>query len=188
MSRGLSRLQLRILGLAVAVSRARNGVPMARTPVRHSDYRVRVVTGVWADIGTPLAAHVLGGVGLRPRGRIGDLQKVWLETTPAALSVRSVMSRALGSLLKRGLLAYKPYRSVEHHLDHGFVLTTTGLAAGLPHEPLVSDLERRLWLLKYGGTKERRPDWCLNELLPSPALALALTDHDRPPAPDPRAR
>jgi hypothetical protein len=173
MSRGLSRKQLKLLGLAIAVSRLRNGVPLARSPVSHPDYRIPVVTGVWADISTPLAAHVLGKVGLRPRWEIGGLQRVWLETTPHALSVRSAMSRALSSLMNRRMLAYKPYRAAQPHLDHGYVLTASGLAAGLTHELVVPELDRRLWLLKYKGTKERRVEWVLRELLPSPAVEEA---------------
>ena len=177
MSRGLSRRQLRILGLAVAVSRLRNGMPMARSPVSHPDYRIPVVTGVWADISPALAAHVLGGVGLRPRAQC---RHVWLETTPAALSIRSAMSRALSSLMKRGMLAYKPYRSEDHRLDHGYVLTASGLAAGLAHELIIPDLDRRLWLLKYEGTKEQRGKWALYEFLPSPLTC------DRPADPGTR--
>ena len=103
MSRGISTQQQQILGAAVAISRIRNGKPVARTPQRHPRFRVLVVTGVWPDISTYIASHLVGRVGLRRRNR-------WLsrlETTPTALATRSSISRAISLLLKRGLLASK---------------------------------------------------------------------------------
>lgn len=178
MSKGLSRQQLQILGLAVAISRYRNGEPMARVPRPHRDYRVPIVTGhVWPDLRTDVCAHVLGGVGLRSRttqwGR--EHGKVWLETTQPALTARSSISRAIASLLKRGHLAYRPifydWRSPspgEQKFGSGYCLTATGLAAGLPHEMTVPDLGFRLWLLDEYHHKERPADWQTPDFLPSP--------------------
>jgi hypothetical protein len=146
MSKGISTRQRQILGLAVAISRLRNGEPVARTPQPHPHFRVPVVTGVWPDISTYVAAHIVGGVGLRRDGRWKSL----LETTPVALAARSSISRAISSLLKRGLLAYRPYYQgdyVKFGRTHGYILTAAGLALGLSHEPTVPDLALRLWLM-----------------------------------------
>jgi hypothetical protein len=72
--------------------------------------------------------------------------------TPAALATRSSISRAITSLLNRGLLAYRPHRSGSGDYEqfgqiYGYVLTAAGLSAGLPHEPNVPDLALRLWLM-----------------------------------------
>ena len=156
MSKGISTQQQQILGAAVAVSRIRNGQPVARVPQQHPGFRVPVVTGVWPDISTYTASHLVAGVGLRRKDR-GTSR---LETTPAALATRSSISRAITSLLKRGLLAYRVSRrgSDDHEQfgqSGGYVLTATGLSAGLPHEPTVPDLALRLWLMddsyKNGG-------------------------------------
>jgi hypothetical protein len=149
MSKGISTQQGQILGAAVAISRIRNGQPVARTPQPHEGFRVPVVTGVWPDISTYIAAHIVGGVGLRRKDRATS----WLETTPAALATRSSISRAITSLLNRGLLAYRPHCSrsdgdyERFGRTYGYVLTAAGLAAGLPHEPAVPDLALRLWLM-----------------------------------------
>src|SRR6516164_4819645 len=103
MSKGLSRQQFRILGLTVAVSRMRNDAPRAYQPQSHPDWNVPVVLGVLPDLTVRLAAHVLGGCVLRPRP--SWLTKVTMETTPAAFSARSEISRAIPSLLRRQLLA-----------------------------------------------------------------------------------
>ena len=170
MSRGLSQRQLRVLGLAVTVSRLRNGAPVTYVPRLHPDWRVPVVTEGWADLTTPLAAHVLGGVGLRPK--YGG-STVYLETTPAALNARSASSRAITSLMKRGLLAYRPRDMPGSRDVAGYVLTARGLAAGLPYELVVPDLERRLWLLRVSFPKEEEHrDWQLYDFLPSPVYEL----------------
>jgi len=165
-SRGLSRQQLRLLGLATAVSRVRNGAPRAHLPVSHPNWRIPVVTGIPADLTTPLAAHVLGGVALRPRPRWHiSAGAVWLETTPTALAVRSAYSRAISSLLRRELVAYKADSP-----NHGYVLTAAGLDIGSAHELTVPDLARRLWLLDDQPRKERREEWGLRVVLRSPAF------------------
>lgn len=158
MSRGISTQQQQILGAAVAISRIRNGKPVARTPQRHPRFRVPVVTGVWPDISTYTASHLVGRVCLCGRN-------CWLsrrETTPTALATRSSISRAITSLLKRGLLAYRPPNGDYEQFGGtwGYVLTTTGLSSGLPHKPDVPDLALRLWLMDdtYGKTRwTRRP-------------------------------
>ena len=91
MSRGILPQQQPILGAALAISRIRNGEPVDRTPQRHPRFRVLVVTGVWPDISTYIASHLVGRVGLRRRNR-------WLsrlETTPTALATRRSISRAI---------------------------------------------------------------------------------------------
>lgn len=148
MSKGISTQQRQILGAAVAVSRIRNGEPVARSPRWHPEFRVPVVTGVWPDISTYTASHLVAGVGLRRKDRWTSR----LETTPTALAIRSSISRAITSLLKRGMLAYRPYCSNNGDYEqfgrtYGYVLTAAGLAAGLPHEPTVPDLALRLWLM-----------------------------------------
>ena len=168
MSRGLSQQQLRILGLAVAVSRLRNGAPVTYVPRSHPEWRIPVVTEGSADLTTPLAAHVLGGVGLRPR----QGSNVYLETTQAALNARSAISRAITSLMKRGLLAYRPRDYPGPRDVAGYVLTARGLAAGLPYELVVPDLERRLWLLRNSFPKDEQQDWRLHDFLPSPTHEL----------------
>jgi hypothetical protein len=148
MSKGISTQQQQILGAAVAVSRIRNGQPVARTPQPHPGFHIPVVTGVWPDISCYIASHLVAGVGLRRK----DWFTSRLETTPAALAARSSISRAITSLLKRELLAYRPTRPDSDDYDqfgitYGYVLTEAGLAAGLPHEPTVPDLALRLWLM-----------------------------------------
>jgi hypothetical protein len=131
-----------------------------------------VVTGVWADLDTALAAHTVGGVGLRPKYRGHTWNStVRLETTPVALGGRSAISRAIASLMRRGMLAYRPHRVGEHAFGSGYVLTATGLEAGLPHELTIADLDRRLWLLADRVRKERRNSWEIAESLPPPELA-----------------
>jgi hypothetical protein len=105
MSKGISTQQRQILGAAVAISRVRNGEPVARAPKWHPGFRVPVVTGVWPDISTYTASHIVAGVGLHRRDRLHSR----LETTPTALAIRSSISRAITSLLKRGMLAYRPH-------------------------------------------------------------------------------
>ena len=146
MSKGISTQQRQILGLAVAISRLRNGEPVARTPQPHPHFRIPIVTGVWPDISTYIAAHIVGGVGLRRDGKYESI----LETTQTALTARSSISRAISSLLKRGLVAYRPYVQGDYAKfgrEWGYALTSTGLAAGMPHEPVVPDLALRLWLM-----------------------------------------
>jgi hypothetical protein len=140
-------------------------------PISDPDYRIPVVLGVPPDLYTALAAHVVGGVGLLPHYRSQRSSSARLETTPEALGRRSATSRAIASLLKRGMLAYRPC----HWDHHGFVLTSAGLAAGLSHEPAIADLERRLWLLHKSRRTEEHPNWWLSvdELLPSPPVDLA---------------
>ena len=164
MSRGISRQQQRILGLAVAISRYRNGEPVARVPQPAGRYPIPTVRGRWPDVWTAIAAHILGGVALCRS--TGSGSKVFLETTQPARTTRSITARAIRSLLEWELLAYRP--------RHGYCLTTSGLAAGLPHELPVADLGRRLWLMEGDGTADKHPEWQMrwNEAtLPSPALS-----------------
>jgi hypothetical protein len=115
----------------------------------HQGFRVPVVTGVWPDISSYIASHLVAGVGLRRK----DWCTSQLETTPAALAARSSISRAITSLLNRGLLAYRANRPGSSDYEQfgragGYVLTEAGVAAGLPHEPTpVPDLALRLWLM-----------------------------------------
>jgi hypothetical protein len=170
MSRGLSRQQLQILGLAVAVSRLCNGTPLAHVPRSSTSYRVPITRNAWPDASVALAAHVLGGVVLRPRDRSGA--SVWLETTPAALNTRSAFSRAITSLLRRGLLVYVPHSYLSPLLACGYALTAAGLTIGAPNELAIADLERRIWLLNGTGRRVWRPDWAISEALPSPQISV----------------
>jgi hypothetical protein len=151
MSKGISTQQRQILGLAVAVSRLRNGEPVPRTPQPHPHFRVPVVTGVWPDVSAYIAAHIVGGVGLRRDSKYEAI----LETTPAALSARSSVSRAISSLFDRGLVAYRPSQGYCQFGSRtwGYALTFAGLAAGLPHEPTIPDLALRLWLMDHSYRK-----------------------------------
>src|SRR5215831_7179171 len=106
MSKGLSRQQLRLLGLAVAVSRLRHRKPRAHVPMLDRDGKTLVVKGAQPDLTTALAAHVVGGCGLQPRLR--GWPRYMLEATPVAMNRRSSISRAISSLRRRGLVAYKP--------------------------------------------------------------------------------
>ena len=94
-----------MLGLAVSVSRLNNGgEPVGHRTVTHTSYDVPIIiTGAGADLNTQIAAHVLHGVAMRPRSDRGD--SVYLDTSPVALSARVSISRALGRLQQRGLLA-----------------------------------------------------------------------------------
>jgi hypothetical protein len=90
MSKGISTQQQQILGAAVAISRIRNGNPVARMPQQHPRFRIPVVTGVWPDISTYIASHLVGGVGLRQKDRCTSQ----LETTPPALAPRGSLDGA----------------------------------------------------------------------------------------------
>lgn len=177
MSKGLSRQQRRLLGLAVAVSWLRYGTPRAHVAVTHRDWPFPVVIGVQPDLDAALAAHVLGRCGMRPQPSSISPVKFILETTPAVLSARSSLSRAMSSLERRGLLVYKPYGPIqEYGPGAGRVLTQTGLDHGLPYELVVPDLARLVWLTDNGflwfgnGRWEfaRHPEWEVREFLPSP--------------------
>ena len=74
--------------------------------------------------------------------------------------------------MKRGLLAYRPRDMPGSRDVAGYVLTARGLAAGLPYELVVPDLERRLWLLRVSFPKEEHRDWQLYDFLPSPVYEL----------------
>src|SRR5215469_5309187 len=112
MSKGLTRQQLRLLGLAVAVSRLRHGQPKSHVPLIDPEYRLvaqqlrlrcgfPVVHHMPPDLTIELAVHIVGGVGLIPHKpptpRLSHsgwrLIHMQLETTPAALSARSAISR-----------------------------------------------------------------------------------------------
>jgi hypothetical protein len=162
MSKGLSRQQCRILGLAVAISRLRNGAPVPRVPMPHRHWRVPVVTNGWPDVSIQIAVHVCGGAAIR---RIGSH---WcLDTARPALTARASISRAISSLVQRELLALRVYVQGETDLatfgrNDGYVLTAKGIAAGLPHEEEVPELALRLWRLdrnfrKHWTTETRHP-------------------------------
>jgi hypothetical protein len=166
------RRQQQLLGLAVAISRYHNGDPVARVPTPHPRYRIPVVQDkdIRPDIWTAIAAHIFGGVALRAQQTAGQ---VFLETTPAALAARSTFARALTSLLKRELLAYR---------GSSYCLTAAGLAAGLPHEPDIPDLDRRLWLVGYSRSPygpAEHPEWHVRtRILPSPERIVLRRGRD----------
>jgi hypothetical protein len=189
MSKGISSQQLDILGLAAAVSRLRNGQPMSHEPKPHPYWKVPVVVGTWRNtptgralggeaqvhITTAIAAHCVGGIGLRREmtqdTKPNHRESVLLETTASALSTRSSISRAIGTLLKRGMLAHRPLLPVEQGkppfgLHSGCVLTASGLAIGLLHEKIIHDLDYRLWLLQQWKRPEPiTPDWTIPTFL-----------------------
>jgi hypothetical protein len=183
-SRGLSDKQRHILGLAAAVSRLHNGEPIGHEPRQNSDPLwggQPVVTGmVRPDITVGLVAHVLYGVGLRRREGKFDKTKVWLETTPAALSARSSASHALTSLFKRGLVAFRGnVRAApdnEWRLGTGYVLSVAGLPTGLEYEWEIPDLRTRVRYLQY--STQRVGEWAESpfelppQFMPSPPPPL----------------
>jgi len=170
LSRGLSRQQLQILGLAVAVSRLRYGSPRAHVPRDTPGWNVPIVNGRPYDIHGALASHVLSGARWLPDNANGSTHStVHQDTSPAAMSARKSASRAIETLRKRGLLAYC---LIGRWWDSGYLLTTAGLATGLLHELRVPDLERRLWLLRIPAHKQKREEWNVLEPLSSPAFSL----------------
>jgi hypothetical protein len=178
MGKGLSPQQLTLLGLAVAVSRYRNGEPKARVPEMHPRWQVRVVTGpTRPDLHIRIAVHVLGGGYLRGRFPL-KRGYVFLDTRPETMSARAALSRAMSSLSKRGHLAHHLANEV-YGITDGLCLTASGLALGLPHEPDVPELGYRLWLLddRHSKTERGEEDWAAPEYLPPPG-----TDQDRIPA------
>lgn len=188
MSRGLSKQQNNILGLAVAVSRMRNGKPVGYVPRRDPRWRVPVVTGVCPDVTTAIAAHVLGGVGLRRRSWWYRYY-VHLETTPVALSTRASLSRAITGLEKRGCLAYRPYvHETERLFGRGHVLTGTGLVIGAEHEPTIPDLDYRLWLIddnKLADGQKVPAKWFNDDEGAPRFLASPGREHSPPPVVSP---
>jgi len=178
MSRGLSRQQLQILGLATAVSRLRYGAPRAHKPQVIDGWRVPVVLAPY-DVHGALAAHVLGGARWLPDTVRGSTHStVKLEKTPAAVRARGAMSRVITTLEGRGLLAYgfaaSPFggKAACDRGDYGSALTTAGLAIGLIHELRIPDLERRLWLWRIPADKQVREEWNVLEPLDPPEFSL----------------
>jgi hypothetical protein len=109
---------------------------------------------------------------------------VHLETTPAALSARASLSRAITCLEKRGCLACRPFTyGTEGLFGWGHVLTETGLATGADHEPTVPDLEYRLWLIddnKLAGGQKVPGKWFNNDKGAPQFLASPGSEHSRP--------
>jgi hypothetical protein len=154
MSKELSEKQRQILGLALAIHRIREEQP---------GERFRLVGG---DVDMSIAAHILGGVAIRPRrpmlgpGDDGD-PNVWLDTSKQARSARASISRALRLLAERRMLA----RTKAFAYD----LTVTGMKVALLNEPQgIPDLERRLWLLAIKEPDSAPRSWRLKEMLASP--------------------
>ena len=90
------------------------------------------MTGVWPDISTYTNFPPRRWCRPTPEG-VGGLRG-WKQLRPPWLSV-SLISRAITSLLKRGMLAYRPYCSEtmaitsNYGRTNGYVLTAAGLAA-----------------------------------------------------------
>jgi hypothetical protein len=141
------------------------------------------------DLTIALAVHIVGGVGLIPHKpstpRLSHsgwrLIHMQLETSPAALSAYSAISRAVSTLVERNQLAYAPWNHGEHTCgEHGgYVLTAAGLKNGLPHELMLPDLPRRVWLTdnfddsRQNSAYNDHPEWILNDFLPSPKFRSA---------------
>jgi hypothetical protein len=206
MSKGLSRRQLLILGLAAAVSRLRHGTPVA---YKQDELRLpeelrgliqlrfaQSVIDVPADLSIRLATHIVGEVEIRMIERrpiIHTLQEpagIALESTTEALRIRSSIFRGLHSLRLRGLLAKvirtrhnKAAKPDPYPLAAGYVLTPPGLEVALEHELSVPDLERRLWLLsdRTGDDLEHHAKWQLKtESLAAPSVrTLTQSAHRR---------
>lgn len=177
MSRGVSRQQQQILGLAAAVSRLHYGEPKAHTPIVRHGYRHPVAFETKRDVCTNLVAHVLGGVCWLPATTLGTRHDtVKTEKTPAARSAVSSIGRAITNLIKRELLTYSSWPRFEY--EWGVVLMPAGLAIGLSHELRVAEIERRLWLLKVPAMKQLRPEWHLYEPLPPPEVVLRADSLD----------
>jgi len=145
MSKGISRQQRQILGLAVALARRRNR-------------KAKLVTADDTDepdITVAFAAVVVGGVALVPEVRSSGANGravVSQDRSPAGLSTRASIDRAFGSLVRRGLLTpckpqrYNRLRNPNH--EGRYILTEAGIAAGLPYEvPITEEMRRVFWLL-----------------------------------------
>jgi hypothetical protein len=124
MSKGISRQQQAILGLAAATNR-----------IRHASL---------PDVSVALASALLGGVGLRTVGR-RHTPRITLDDSPQAHSIRSAIAKGCVSLVWRGLLAAPDWSA------HGaglYNLTEAGLAIGRAQEaPAEERLTPWLWLL-----------------------------------------
>jgi hypothetical protein len=145
MGRGLSCQQCQILGLAVALARRRKrkGKLVAADPTGEPDITVA------------FAAVIVGGVALLPEGRpSGDFgrQIVIQDRSPAALSVRTSITRAFGSLVRRELLAPcgpTTRRSRGGRYGGRYRLTEAGVVAGLPYKmPITAEMRLVFWLLE----------------------------------------
>ena len=169
----MSEQQNAILGLAVAVNRYYNeGNPVIHPPTPRLGRYPVVIGLVEPDITDQIACHVLYGVGLRRRS--SSTRQVWLETTPAATSARSLASRALSGLWQRGLLVLRlsneRAEEAERALGHGYVLSAEALAIGLRHERDIPDLALRLALLAKNTRRDFRYAKLVPAFLPSPDL------------------
>jgi hypothetical protein len=168
MSRGLSVQQHYILGLAVTVSRHRHGKPRAWIAEPHPRWTVPVVVDGTPDIDIRICTHVLGQVTLRHKPTPATLGWAtqcggWLETTPAALSVRASLSRAITSLRKRGQLAIAV--TANGYDTGGYCLTAQGLETGRTCQRSIPDLGYRLDVLNGDSRTVLTVD------LPPPRLA-----------------
>ena len=117
-----------------------------------------------------------------------------LETTPAALSARASLSRAITGLEKRGCLAYRPHiwNDAERFFGWGYVLTNAGLVIGTNYEPVIPDLDYRIWLIddnKHARGKEEVPAQWFNDGEGAPEfLASPGSDRSLPRAVSPPVR
>lgn len=146
MSKGLSRQQRKILGLAVGLARRRHrrGKLVAADPTDEPDITVA------------FAAVVVGGVALVPEVRASGAygrKVVSQDRSPAGLSARASIDRAFISLHRRGLLVPCDHQSRDRpdkgHYRGRYHLTEAGIAAGLPYEaPITEELRPVFWLLE----------------------------------------
>jgi hypothetical protein len=145
MSRGLSRQQRQILGLAVGLARR-----------RHRNRKLITADSTdEPDITVAFAAVVVGGVALvpevRPSGDYGR-QIISQDRSPAGLSARASIDRAFGSLMRRGLLVPCDHQSRDRpdkgHYRGRYHLTEAGIATGLQYEaPITEEMRPVFWLL-----------------------------------------
>jgi hypothetical protein len=158
MSKGISRQQRRILGLAVALARRRHprGKLIAADPTDAPDITVA------------FAAVVVGGVALVTQVRSsGEFRRevVCQDRSPAGLSARASIDHAFGSLVSRGLLApcepRRFNRASGRNPNHEgrYILTEAGIAAGLAlEEPITEAMRPILWLLEESSRYARLVD------------------------------
>jgi hypothetical protein len=154
MGRGLSPEQRAILGLAVAVNRATQGGTLAVKPGKPDYLGPR-------DVSLRLAVWAIGG--FVPLCRYIVSPRIFYEGTPAYLAMKASLSRAIGRLVKRGLLANAPSWHWPIGLD--YVLTAEGIEAGAPYEKRPALLDSAL------------QTFCM--VLPGPEI-VARSRHDEP--------
>ena len=152
MSRGLSKNQRRILGIAYGVNLAtvggkvKAGAPVDRYNVPTVDY-----VGI-KDVNWNIAAHLIYGLPF-----LNYREKVYTRNNPfgthagmfdmknkATKSAKAATTRAITSLMNNGHLIYAPDR--RPFMRCGYVLTAKGFEVGNEHAETVSD-----WLIYRAG-------------------------------------